>query len=1071
MDAFDDLLKRRRQERERLLEPSFEPALPDRTRVEAPSQGGNRYGRRERDLFYESLGSGIAMAPIDVPGRRPGALSKLASGFSRVALEPLIPAESVAKASEIIPGATRPSEGLGKLASRLAEPFTREEALRRRFAGTSPSPREILQADIEPLQTGPIAPREAVRVAAEFGPSLADVLSGGTSKALGLGLMAAGALRDAGKGAESAKQIGKIAKELKAAEASPAFRARIPKKVLGESEPFAGVREMLERPKKPAISAELEETIRRERAIVDAMELRRAQELEHLPVRVRGLPTADEALQASGRLVSGEPVFSPTFRPGRSLAQELPRPTLTKPIEEVGPGGLARRAALKRSLEEALSVPLLEYKPLKPPAVMSGSGISRGEVAVAQVFRTPDDFLREIAGKPMVPREAAEGIANAARNLQYDTQVKANEGAAALDGILRGLKRAKGKDRVSIERALAMRLDFGVPTGSETLDNLAKQIDDWQRGRFNELSESLVAAGKEAPKPRQSYLPHHNERLGDAIRKYEANPQGAIDDVEALYRESNVTPPPREQLEQLVNGLYRERTQPAGLSSRRVATKSAHVEEARTLDVPGYLADIRRPDFKAGDLVRALEAYNQETAYRLADIKHFGADGEKFTAWHGAIQNQSVREYASQYRDHLIHALSDDPLQAETSSILSAIRSYQAANKLGRAAIANFFQTAVTTLPKSVNQVGFKGVWNYAKAFFGSMQALVEGGPFDFPGGERLAAARRAGAVYDHSVADLAGISHKGFMGRLADWQLKAFGFVPTERFNNTVSFHAGRFYGEDLADAIKGGNRQAVAEARRLLAATPDVADQYLATAQAGQAIPDEILDRIGFEFARATQFRADPTTLPLKWVTPLGQTVAQFKNFGYQYSRFLQKDVFGPALKGNVAPLATWMAMGGLTGPAITWGRKIAKDPLAAKRAIEGDQKEREKFKTAINADAWLQAFGFWGDVVNATRRTGAEVLKATGTIEGRPSFSRAMGGIPEMAAGPTFGEPIRATRELVEYRESPLEVAAGRLPLGPLVPAAESLARGVEMPATGQQDALEELLRRRRAARGRP
>lgn len=946
MPTFDEI-------RRRWFEPDFESADPDaldpisRYRTETP------YRHRLDEEMRKSVGPLQASAPIPSSSPMGARVASLASGLqglkSRItaplrpvveavdvaAIRPAIPARTVRESVEAIPilgkALSRPSRRFGKLLEDVAVGLETPQS-DSPFTPTFEKQRPNL---------GEIAPSRAIEMAAEFGPSWADLATGGTSKALGLGLLAAGSLKDVGKGMEAARGAKKIAKELKAVE-----------------------------------------------------------KVEKIPNVMRAL-TGPIREEVTAGVRAAEAVPSPAERYVRLGALEPPDiepPKLTQPFPEI-----------------------------------PGKGVSRKRVAIAQVADTPDDFLRSIAGKEMVPSGSAIGMADAARNLQVDTQIKANEGAASLDGLLRGLKKLHGDDRKRVEKALATRLDFGVPTGSDDLDKIADGIDSWQRQRFNEVADALEAAGKPRPTERQFYLTHRNERFGDAIRKYEHDPNGAVDDVEALYRESKVESPGRDEIRKEVDRIYRERNAPSTGPSGRVASKSPHVEEARTLDVPGYVADVRRSDFKAGDLVRTLEAYNQETAFRLADIKHFGAEGENFTNWHNAVGNESVKSYMREYRQQLLNALSDDPFTSETGWLMSALRSYEASNKLGRAAIANSLQTLTTTLPKSMNTVGLRGAVNYAQALGKSLPSLVDRG-------EALAAARRMGAVYDHSVADIAGIEHKGFMGGLADWQLKTFGFVPTERFNNTLSFHAGRLYGEDLAEAFAKGNKQAASEARRLLSASPELADRFVQEAVTGK-VSDDILDRMGFEFARTTQFRADPTTLPLKWVTPFGKTLFQFKGFGYQYNRFLAKEVFGPALqRGEVRPLVAWLATAGATTPATIYGRKIVKDWTAMKQLLKDDPKEKARFESALSADVTLQSLGLLGDAGMAAKRTFLP-------DENEQSTASRLSAIPEFLAGPGLGEPIRAIKEGVGWKRPADEMIASRLPLGPVVPTAETAARLID------------------------
>src|SRR3990172_1063978 len=119
-----------------------------------------------------------------------------------------------------------------------------------------------------------------------------------------------------------------------------------------------------------------------------------------------------------------------------------------------------------------------------------------------------------------------------------------------------------------------------------------------------------------------------------------------------------------------------------------------------------------------------------------------------------------------------------------------------------------------------------------------------------------------------------------------------------------------GRRYGESLADLMwrdPAKRRGAASEIERILASNPDMARSFFQSAELGgaRAVPQEILDEIGYQMAAQTQFRFGPTHLPLKWLTPEGKLFSQFKTYGYNYYKFLEDGVAGPAIRGDFGPL----------------------------------------------------------------------------------------------------------------------------------------------------------------------
>src|SRR4029453_12581403 len=75
----------------------------------------------------------------------------------------------------------------------------------------------------------------------------------------------------------------------------------------------------------------------------------------------------------------------------------------------------------------------------------------------------------------------------------------------------------------------------------------------------------------------------------------------------------------------------------------------------------------------------------------------------------------------------------------------------------------------------------------------------------------------------------------------------------------------------------------------------------------------------RAGRNINERTQFDPAPQNLPQWWDHPAGKLVAQFKGFPYQQSAFMGREIVGPALRGNLAPLTRFM-LAGLVGGAVT-------------------------------------------------------------------------------------------------------------------------------------------------------
>jgi len=737
----------------------------------------------------------------------------------------------------------------------------------------------------------------------------------------------------------------------------------------------------------------------------------------------------------------------------------------------------ARRAAITSKAPEP---PKPSGPEPLPPEDLGGLGKAR----VDPYLTTTGKVLRDAGGKRFVPKDAADFLANGFEKTIRDYERVSNKGSTGLQEPMDFIESLKGKSRISAEKGVIERLQTGASTGSAKIDGVADQIKAWLDQRFSDTTIEMArnydagvdnvpdalavldASGIKVNK-REFYFPQINDRLQDVMKAYGESADKGLDEVRSLYAESGLAAPDDEKILSVLEDVRKQGLERANKTSVSVHSVAENIELARRLDLPGYIGDIRRTDYKAGELARALHGYNEQSAFRIADSRHFGPKGEKYVAAYNRIGDKDVRNFVKEYRQLLITHSGVDPMTRELGGWLSGIRAYQAANKLGTAVIPNSLQTFVTSIPKSFQGVGT------AKALQNNFEALGVAAKELVRPGEAAQEAARIGAINDRMLSDLAGVHGVGVMSQLARGVMTGTGFNKFERVNNIFSAHLARLTAEDLALEIKAGGKhaeQAAFRVRKTLQTDPALAEDFIARARRSGAddLPESALDNFGYEEARNTQFRGDPTMVPLKWSTPKGKFFTQFKNFGFNYSRFVKDEIFGYGIKtGDWRPLIVWAGSGMVTGEGIRLAKQIANGRLAiedVKEALRDDVENIVGVPAEIRM-ALEDEIGF-GSVIAAldAMRPVAQTFGSAGGIGLAGDIAGDVtGGRPERALGsitPSLGDLGDVVSRLPNPDRWP-GLVAEKLPIGPLARPLGRAIEGEEIPAlSGLSDLLDKL-----------
>lgn len=199
---------------------------------------------------------------------------------------------------------------------------------------------------------------------------------------------------------------------------------------------------------------------------------------------------------------------------------------------------------------------------------------------------------------------------------------------------------------------------------------------------------------------------------------------------------------------------------------------------------------------------------------------------------------------------------------------------------------------------------------------------------------------------------------------------------------------------GRLLAQDASSGGRSAIRELKRL---GFDV--------RRGTRVSQYLEDAISKKFTEDTNFRTGVLDLPLWSTSPMGKLLTQYTTFMYRHTHFV-KDLFRDAFKGNVKPLAAFLATGVLMGEGINDLRAVLK---GRGLNIEGNETEKD-----------------WENVLRNNRITAkrplARALQNLATIGGVGIFQalieRASSrDFPENMLGPVIGTTIQGLKSIKE------------------------------------------------------
>lgn len=295
-----------------------------------------------------------------------------------------------------------------------------------------------------------------------------------------------------------------------------------------------------------------------------------------------------------------------------------------------------------------------------------------------------------------------------------------------------------------------------------------------------------------------------------------------------------------------------------------------NLEKTRQYDAPGY------------EMTHdAIIEYTNRALDRITKAEQFGPNNEYLNQ---AFQDLKDQGYSPDHIDKVFEkyvniALGNIDHNTTGHKISSAIRKFNAVTSLSAAGISNSTQ--------STNTAAVGGIGRTVKAIVNQ----IGGGAW---GAEARAAAEKSGVALDHSIADITQ-QQLGTNGMIARNIASPF-FHKIEKFNRQVSAMVGADYGDHLA--AKGDYAT--------------LRDKFGITGDIGETLTNAQKTQMARKMVEISQFKVDPMDLPGWADSALGKLAMQFRTFGYKQTEFVYNQVVREAMKGNMAPLARFIAVG---------------------------------------------------------------------------------------------------------------------------------------------------------------
>ena len=330
--------------------------------------------------------------------------------------------------------------------------------------------------------------------------------------------------------------------------------------------------------------------------------------------------------------------------------------------------------------------------------------------------------------------------------------------------------------------------------------------------------------------------------------------------------------------------------------------KFGNLEAAREVDLPGYERT-----------KEALLDYIEGASNRISQAEIFGPKDEKSLDLINQIaQSGGDADTIKHLYDIAVGAKKYSQGSKEFTGLLRRIHT---TTKLGLGAITNVGQ--------NVNTATVTGAGRTISAMIAAAKPEAQ----DF--------ALKAGVTLEGVLNDVK--EGGGFTGKVIG-KVTAPGFGKVERFNRSVAAWAGKGYAEDLARQAVQGSKDAI----NTLSKMGLNADEIIK--RGGQLTESEAI-KAARNIVERTQFKVDPQDLPGWASSPWGKTVTQFKTFSYNQTAFLSNEIIKPFLKGDMMPVARFLAIGLPVGAGVTEARNLIQNRKPEENPVKRGQQYLSK------------------------------------------------------------------------------------------------------------------------------
>jgi hypothetical protein len=446
------------------------------------------------------------------------------------------------------------------------------------------------------------------------------------------------------------------------------------------------------------------------------------------------------------------------------------------------------------------------------------------------------------------------------------------------------------------------------------------------------------------------------------------------------------------------------------------------------------------------DPLKWFPKYASKVEERIAYADQFGLNGQILDSYVRTMKGDRAatidKKWLRDARDIITGKYQSD---RSVSDLARKIMGIQVMTKMG-------FLSSLSNLSQNSNTIIREGAFNFLK---GALRSMTKAGQ------------REGYIAYQKGIQDelikLAG-GEMGLAHRYLDWTM----FNPIERINRILAANAGVMRAQQLVkrELRSGGTGKMTSDLFRR-----GVTEQDMLDFQRFGKFSREASERIGFKASEATQHATHFKDIPIGWQDPFMRIMTQYKNFIFQQSRFLMKDVLGPAKEyletggrqGSVAPLMRAGVTFGIAAETTAFLRDQFK--MAAAKGVNavsdflGADANWADYEPREREDQWFL------QLLQDSLNVGA--LGIAGDLVDRASYRE----VSSWLLGPTFGDMTDLIEEgtatvgrMSRGQDQPVErwMRSGlrRVPFATGVLPSKTLQPGAEAVTGAGRDFLKEL-----------